>query len=40
MKKSLLIIASAVSLTLSGCTDTKKVTEILDQVRRLESHVL
>jgi chromosome segregation ATPase len=40
MKKSLLIIASAVSITLSGCTDTKKVTEIQDQVRRLESQVL
>ena len=40
MKKSLLIIASTVSITLSGCTDTKKVTEIQDQVRRLESQVL
>ena len=40
MKKSLLIIASAVSMTLSGCKDTKKVTEIQDQIRRLESQVL
>ena len=40
MKKSLLIIASAISITLSGCTDIKKVTEIQDQVRRLESQVL
>ena len=40
MKKSLLIIASVVSIALSGCTDAKKVTEIQDQVRRLESQVL
>jgi outer membrane murein-binding lipoprotein Lpp len=40
MKKSLFIFASTVSLILSGCTDTKKVTEIQDQVRRLESQVL
>lgn len=40
MKKSLLILASAFSITLSGCIDTKKVTEIQDQVRRLESQVL
>lgn len=40
MKKSLLIIATAVSTTLLSCTDTKKVTEIQDQVRRLESQVL
>jgi len=40
MKKSLLIIVSVVSITLSSCTDTKKVTEIQDQIRRLESQVL
>jgi len=40
MKKSLLIIVSVVSMTLSSCTDTKKVTEIQDQIRRLESQVL
>ena len=40
MKKSLLIITSVVSITLSGCTDTKKITELQDQVRRLESQVL
>jgi len=40
MKKSLLILASAFSIILSGCIDTKKVTEIQDQVRRLESQVL
>lgn len=40
MKKSLLILASAVSITLFGCIDTKKVTEVQDQVRRLESQVL
>jgi chromosome segregation ATPase len=40
MKKSLLIVASAVSITMLGCTDTKKVTEVQDQVRRLETQVL
>ena len=40
MKKSLLIIASAASMILLGCKDTKKVIEIQDQIRRLESQVL
>jgi len=40
MKKKLLIIASAISIILSGCTDIKKVSEIQDQVRRLDSQVL
>jgi chromosome segregation ATPase len=40
MKKSVLIIAAAISITMSGCTDTKKITELQDQIRRLESQVL
>lgn len=40
MKKSLLIIISIISITLFGCTDTKKVTEVQNQVHRLESQVL
>ena len=40
MKKSLSISVLAIFTTLSSCTDTKKVTELQDQVRRLESQVL
>ena len=40
MKKSILIIASTISIILLGCTDTKKVTEVQDQVHHLESQVL
>lgn len=40
MKKQFIIIIAALGVSMSSCTDTKKITEIQDQVRRLESQVL
>jgi outer membrane murein-binding lipoprotein Lpp len=40
MKKEITIIIAALGISLSSCTDTKKITELQDQVRRLESQVL
>ena len=40
MKKQFTIIVAALVVSMSSCTDTKKITEIQDQVRRLESQVL
>jgi hypothetical protein len=40
MKKSLFIITSVFSVFITGCTDIKKVTEVQDQIFRLESQVL
>ncbi len=39
MKKNILLAALAVA-TLTSCTDTKKVAEYQEQVRRLESQIL
>ncbi len=40
MKKQFTIIITALAVSMSSCTDTKKITELQDQVRRLESQVL
>jgi outer membrane murein-binding lipoprotein Lpp len=40
MKKQFTIIIAALAVSMSSCTDTKKITELQDQVRRLESQVL
>ena len=40
MKKQFTIIVAVLAVSMSSCTDTKKITEIQDQVRRLESQVL
>jgi outer membrane murein-binding lipoprotein Lpp len=40
MKKQITIIIAALAVSMSSCTDTKKITELQDQVRRLESQVL
>jgi outer membrane murein-binding lipoprotein Lpp len=40
MKKQFTIIIVALAVSMSSCTDTKKITELQDQVRRLESQVL
>ena len=40
MKKQITIIIAALAFSMSSCTDTKKITESQDQVRRLESQVL
>lgn len=40
MKKEITIVIAALGISLSSCTDTKKITELQDQVRRLESQVL
>jgi outer membrane murein-binding lipoprotein Lpp len=40
MRKQFTIIALALGVSMSSCTDTKKITELQDQVRRLESQVL
>ncbi|MDZ7900294.1 MAG: hypothetical protein U5N85_20000 [Arcicella sp.] len=40
MKKQFTIIVVALAVSMSSCTDTKKITELQDQVRRLESQVL
>jgi outer membrane murein-binding lipoprotein Lpp len=40
MKKQFTIIVAALAVSMSSCTDTKKITELQDQVRRLESQVL
>jgi outer membrane murein-binding lipoprotein Lpp len=40
MKKEITIIIAALAISLTSCTDTKKITELQDQVRRLESQVL
>lgn len=40
MKKPFTIIVVALVVSMSSCTDTKKISELQDQVRRLESQVL
>lgn len=40
MKKQITIIIAVLAVLMSSCTDTKKITELQDQVRRLESQVL
>ena len=40
MKKQFTIIITALAVSMSSCTDTKKITELQDQVRRLETQVL
>lgn len=40
MKKQITIIIASLAVLMSSCTDTKKITELQDQVRRLESQVL
>ena len=40
MKKQITVIITSLVVFLSSCTDTKKITELQDQVRRLESQVL
>lgn len=40
MKKQFTIIIAALAVSMSSCTDTKKITGLQDQVRRLESQVL
>ena len=40
MKKQFTIIIAALAVSMSSCTDTKKISELQDQVRRLESQVL
>lgn len=40
MKKQITIIIAALAVSISSCTDTKRITESQDQVRRLESQVL
>ena len=40
MKKQFTIIVAALAVSMSSCTDTKKIAEVQDQVRRLESQVL
>ena len=40
MKKQITITIAILAVIMSSCTDTKKITELQDQVRRLESQVL
>ena len=40
MKKQITITIAILAVLMSSCTDTKKITELQDQVRRLESQVL
>lgn len=39
MKKQFTIIITTLSVSMSSCTDTKKITGLQEQVRRLESQI-
>ena len=40
MKKNLYIILATIAISTSACTETKKIAELQDQIRRQESQIL
>jgi hypothetical protein len=40
MRKSIYIVVASLSISLSACTETKKIAELQDQIRRQESQIL